>query len=45
MSFKEKFGVRPLVVITTVLGFFMVVLDSEVANVAIPKMMSVFAPV
>lgn len=43
MSFKEKFGVRPLVVITTVLGVFMAVLDSEVVNVAIPKMMSVFA--
>ena len=43
MSFEEKFGVRPLIVITTVLGVFMAVLDSEVVNVAIPKMTSVFA--
>jgi DHA2 family multidrug resistance protein len=43
MSFKEEYGVRPLTLITTVLGVFMAVLDSEVVNVAIPKMMSVFA--
>lgn len=43
MSFEEKYGVRPVVVITTVLGVFMAVLDSEVVNVAIPKMTSVFS--
>lgn len=43
MSFKEKYGISPLIVFTTVLGVFMAVLDSEVVNVAIPKMTSVFA--
>ena len=43
MTFKEKYGISPLIVFTTVLGVFMAVLDSEVVNVAIPKMTSVFA--
>ena len=42
MSFQEKFGMSPLIVLTTVLGVFMAILDSEVVNVAIPKMTSVF---
>ena len=43
MPFEEKYGIKPVVVIATVLGVFMAILDSSVVNVAIPKMMSVFA--
>ncbi|CAA7599603.1 Drug resistance transporter EmrB/QacA subfamily [Acididesulfobacillus acetoxydans] len=43
MSFEEKFGVPGLTVISVVLGVFMAILDSSVVNVAIPKMMAVFA--
>nr|NNM91218.1 DHA2 family efflux MFS transporter permease subunit [Bacilli bacterium] len=43
MSFKERFGMSPVTMIAIVLGVFMAILDNTVVNVAIPKMMSVFA--
>ncbi len=43
MSFKERFGMSPLALISVVFGVFMAILDNTVVNVAIPKMMSVFA--
>ncbi len=43
MSFKERFGMSPVALISVVLGVFMAILDNTVVNVAIPKMMSVFA--
>ncbi|CAA7600596.1 Drug resistance transporter EmrB/QacA subfamily [Acididesulfobacillus acetoxydans] len=43
MSFEERFGIKALTMVSVVLGVFMVILDTSVVNVAIPKMMSVFA--
>ncbi|CAA7602601.1 Major facilitator superfamily transporter [Acididesulfobacillus acetoxydans] len=43
MLFEEKIGIKLLTVVTIVLGVFMAMLDSSVVNVAIPKMMAVFA--
>ncbi|MCY0874878.1 MAG: DHA2 family efflux MFS transporter permease subunit [Firmicutes bacterium] len=42
-SFQERFGISFIALISVVLGVFMAILDSTVVNVAIPKMMSVFA--
>jgi DHA2 family multidrug resistance protein len=43
MSFEEHFGIKGLTMVSVILGVFMVILDTSVVNVAIPKMMSVFA--
>lgn len=43
MSFEERFGIKGLTMISVILGVFMVILDTSVVNVAIPKMISVFA--
>lgn len=43
MSFEERFGMSGLTMISVILGVFMAILDTSVVNVAIPKMMSVFA--
>lgn len=43
MSFKERYGIGFLAMISVVFGVFMAILDNTVVNVAIPKMMSVFA--
>ncbi|MDA8440837.1 MAG: DHA2 family efflux MFS transporter permease subunit [Peptococcaceae bacterium] len=43
MTFKDRFGLSGMTMISVILGVFMAVLDSSVVNVAIPKMMSVFA--
>ena len=42
-EFEEYFGISGLAMLATVLGVFMAVLDSSVVNVAIPKMMAVYA--
>ncbi|MDR3543907.1 MAG: DHA2 family efflux MFS transporter permease subunit [Desulfosporosinus sp.] len=43
MKFEEHFGISGLALIGVILGVFMAVLDSSVVNVAIPKMMVVYA--
>ncbi|MDR3539755.1 MAG: DHA2 family efflux MFS transporter permease subunit [Desulfosporosinus sp.] len=43
MKFEENFGISGLAMIAVILGVFMAVLDSSVVNVAIPKMMAVYA--
>lgn len=43
MKFEESFGISGLAMIGVILGVFMAVLDSSVVNVAIPKMMAVYA--
>jgi len=43
VSFKEKYGISFLALMSVVFGVFMAILDNTVVNVAIPKMMSVFA--
>lgn len=43
MDFKENFGISGMAMISVILGVFMAVLDTSVVNVAIPKMMAVYA--
>jgi DHA2 family multidrug resistance protein len=43
MAFKDRFGISLTALFAVVLGVFMAILDSTVVNVAIPKMISVFA--
>jgi DHA2 family multidrug resistance protein len=43
LKFQEHFGISGLAMIAVILGVFMAVLDSSVVNVAIPKMMAVYA--
>lgn len=43
MNFEEKFGISGWAMMAVILGVFMAVLDSSVVNVAIPKMMAVYA--
>ena len=43
MNFEEHFGLSGLAMVGVILGVFMAVLDSSVVNVAIPKMMAVYA--
>lgn len=42
-SFKDRFGISVVALLSVVMGVFMAILDNTVVNVAIPKMMSVFA--
>jgi len=42
-NFEEQFGIGGLAMVGVILGVFMAVLDSSVVNVAIPKMMAVYA--
>jgi len=43
VTFEENFGISGLAMISVISGVFMAILDSSVVNVAIPKMMSVYA--
>jgi len=43
LNFEEQFGISGLAMVAVILGVFMAVLDSSVVNVAIPKMMAVYA--
>ncbi len=43
MSFEEKYGIKGLTMVAVILGVFMAILDTSVVNVALPKMIAVFA--
>jgi DHA2 family multidrug resistance protein len=43
LEFEERFGISGMAMVGVILGVFMAILDSSVVNVAIPKMMAVFA--